>query len=202
MLKDNPANRRRNYFIKKRFQLNFIVKFCLILAAACFVMGLSVYFLSTRTVTASFENLRLVAKSTADFILPTLALSSLAAVILTSLACIIAVMFISHRIAGPLYHLEKSLERIVKGDLTVHTRLRENDEIKVLAEGLNEAVKQLREKVANSQEELKDLAVQLHRAKEKLATSGVSHTEIDALLNPCEENLKKAKQSLSCFKVK
>lgn len=146
-------NRRRNYFIKKKFQASFILKFCLLIILACVVMSSIVYFSSRRTVTTSFEGLRLVVKSTNDFILPGLLLSGLVATALVSLACIAIVLFISHRIAGPLYRFEKSLEQISGGDLTVKTHLRQNDEMKALAGSLDEFAAKLKEDISFAKKE-------------------------------------------------
>ncbi|MCX5715610.1 MAG: HAMP domain-containing protein [Candidatus Omnitrophica bacterium] len=141
-------NKRRHYFIRKAFQAKFILKFCGLIILACLLMGCLVYFLSAKTVTTSFQNLRLDVRSTKDFLLPALLLSSLVAIIFISTACVIIVLFVSHRIAGPLYHLEKSMEQIASGDLTVETHLRKNDEAKALAGSLNDLARKLREDIA------------------------------------------------------
>ena len=57
--------KRRNYFINKSFQTEFILKFCTLVAIGCVVFGIVLYASSSRTLTTSFENSRLVVKSTA-----------------------------------------------------------------------------------------------------------------------------------------
>jgi methyl-accepting chemotaxis protein len=52
----------------------------------------------------------------------------------------IAGIFISHRIAGPLYRIERSAEAIRKGDLTVNFHVRKDDDIKDTAHILDEMV--------------------------------------------------------------
>lgn len=201
MQKQRFQNKRRNYFIKKRFQARFILKFCFLIILTCLLMGSLIYFLSTRTMTASFDNLRLVAKSTSDFILPALALSSLIAIILISLGCVFIVLFISHRIAGPLYRFEKSVEQIASGDLTVNTRLREKDEIKVLAETLNEVISKLRDKITVSQQDVKQLKDQLAYVRKRLGQLGVSSKDIDEILGVLENRAEDLETTLAYFKV-
>jgi methyl-accepting chemotaxis protein len=46
-------------------------------------------------------------------------------------------IFISHRIAGPLFKCEKSIESILKGDLTFRIHLRRGDEMQELAKLIN-----------------------------------------------------------------
>lgn len=201
MQKQKFQNKRRNYFIKKRFQARFILKFCFLIILTCLLMASLIYFLSTRTMTASFDNLRLVAKSTSDFILPALALSSLIAIILISLGCVFIVLFISHRIAGPLYRFEKSVEQIASGDLTVNTRLREKDEIKVLAETLNEVISKLRDKITVSQQDVKQLKDQLAYVRKRLGQLGVSSKDIDEILGVLENRAEDLETTLAYFKV-
>ncbi len=44
---------------------------------------------------------------------------------------------ISNRIAGPIYHVEQSLEKLSQGDLTEHTKFRKRDEFKMLSDKVN-----------------------------------------------------------------
>jgi methyl-accepting chemotaxis protein len=53
-------------------------------------------------------------------------------------------IFVSHKIAGPMYRFEKSAEAISKGDLSVNFYVRKNDEMKHAAVTLEEMVESLR----------------------------------------------------------
>ena len=53
-------------------------------------------------------------------------------------------MYLSHRIAGPLYRIEKSAEEIGSGNLALKIRLRSTDEITKMADRLNEMTEKLR----------------------------------------------------------
>ncbi len=194
-------NQRRNYFIKKEFQAKFILKFCILIISACAVMGALIYFLSTKTATTSFENLRLIVKSTSNFILPTLILSSLVAIIFISTATIIVVLFISHRIAGPLYRLEKSLAEIGSGNLAVDVRLRKSDEIKALAASVNNMIRNLRNPISSSQEKIKELEGEVSRIKDELKQKGIAENEINKILEPLDQDISQIRHNLSYFKI-
>lgn len=176
-------HKRTNYFIKKGFQANFIVKFCLLIMAACSVLSVSAYLLSQKTLTTAFENSRLVIKSTADFILPTLLVSSTASGIIICLATIIVVLFVSHKIAGPIYRFEKTAEAISEGNLTSGLRIRKDDQLQPLASSLDEMEASLRNNIS----ELKNIAGQLE----------------NNLNNPpvLNEKIKLLKQKLDYFKT-
>ena len=133
---DNFGNRRRNYYIDREFQTIFILKFCGLIAIGSIISGLIIYAMSRATVTTTFENSRLTIKSTADFILPAVLLSGAVVIILIGLATIIMTLFISHKIAGPLYRLDKDVQEVTSGNLRMVFHLRAGDEIRPLAASL------------------------------------------------------------------
>lgn len=57
----------------------------------------------------------------------------------------IIVIFISHRIAGPLYRLKMYMEKVENGDYSVKLNFRKNDAIHDIAESFNRMVQGIRE---------------------------------------------------------
>ena len=166
--------RRRNYFIKKQFQTKFILRFCALVVLGSVISGVILYLLSRGTVTTAFVNSRLSIVNTADYILPALIGSGLVSVALISIATAIVVMYLSHRIAGPLFRIEKSAEEIGSGNLALKIRLRSTDEITRMADGLNEMTENLRKSLLEIKSQSDDLGkridslVALYRNKPSL----------------------------------
>ena len=154
---DDVKNRRRNYYIDKEFQTIFILKFCSLIAIGSIISGLIVYAMSRATVTTTFVNSRLTIKSTADFILPAVLLSGAVVIVLIGLATIIMTLFISHKIAGPLYRLDKDVQEITAGNLRVVFRLRTGDELKPLVGSMNNMTNTLRTRITEAKNGLKEL---------------------------------------------
>jgi len=50
----------------------------------------------------------------------------------------------SHRVAGPIYAFTAAMEKVERGDLTVHVKLREKDEFKEFAHSINKAISSTR----------------------------------------------------------
>lgn len=166
-------NRRRNYFINKKFQASFIIKFCSLVIIGTAISGGVVYWMSRSTVTSAFENSRLVIRSTADYILPSVLLSSAIVVIFIGLAAIAITLFTSHRIAGPLFRIQRELEELSKGNLNVNFILRKNDEVRVLADTLNDMTELFRRNILGSAKVISELEAALDAnntdsAKDKL----------------------------------
>ena len=58
-------------------------------------------------------------------------------------------IFLSHRVAGPVYRFEKCVKAIGEGDLGMSFKLRKGDELKGLATSLDEMTQTLRSRVIN-----------------------------------------------------
>jgi len=145
-MKNNIRERRRMRIVKMGFQRGFILKFCAVIICSSLALAAIVYALSASSTTTVFENSRLQLKSTADFILPFLALSSLIVIIAAGAVIVAITLFVSHRIAGPLYRLEKDIAEVIKGNMNMNFRVREKDELRDLANALNQMMKALRDK--------------------------------------------------------
>lgn len=143
--------KRRQYFIDKSFQARFVVKFCLIQILACIATGALIYFLNMQTKTVAFENMRIVVKSTADFILPITLQILLVVVLCISAATIVVTILTSHKISGPLYRLTLEFEKLKNKDFSVPIRIRTSDQLQKVAANAEE----LRLNLQNSVKSLK-----------------------------------------------
>ncbi|MFA5410661.1 MAG: hypothetical protein WC321_02210 [Candidatus Omnitrophota bacterium] len=148
MIEQDFQNRRRNYFIKKKFQMDFILKFCGLVVAGSIISGGIIFLMSKSTLTTAFENSRLVIKSTADFVMPAVLLGSCVVVLLVGLATIFITLFTSHKIAGPLYRMEQDVKDVAVGNLKMKFHLRQGDELKGMAESLEAMARNLQSRIA------------------------------------------------------
>jgi len=146
--------KRRQYFVQKTFQTKFILKFCLIVFGGTLVSSGLLFLFTQGTLTSSSDQFGLVVKDTASAILPYVALSNIITFIIVVIAAIVMILFLSHKIAGPLFRFEKELNEIGKGDLTKTIRLRKKDQCKDLAESLNNMTASLRNKILAVKEEV------------------------------------------------
>ena len=154
---EKHPRRRTHYFVKKSYQLNFIFQFCsLVFLGAVISTGL-LFFLSHGTLTTSFEHSRVIVKKTALAILPSLIYTNIITLILITIATIIVVLIISHKIVGPILRFEKYILEIEQGDLTGRIRLREKDQVQDLAVSLNQMATSLHKKIADIRNDIDQL---------------------------------------------
>ena len=140
-------NRRRIYFIEKKFQTKFILKFCALVAAGALLTIGILYILALKSTTVSIVDSRVVARSTSDFLLPILIQTVVIVMILVGLATMAVTLFVSHKIAGPLYHFKKTMEDLEEGNFSLDFRIRCLDQLKSLAEAFNAMIVKTRKQV-------------------------------------------------------
>jgi methyl-accepting chemotaxis protein len=173
---EKPKIRRRQYFIQKDYQFKFILKFCLIVLAGSILSTAILFFFAQGTLTSSFEHSRLVIRNTATAIMPAVILTNVITLIVIAFATIVAVLLISHKIAGPMFRFEKDFTDIGQGDLTKKVRLREKDQFANLSDSLNIMTATLHEKVVSTEAEVKQLIelASKEKAPQKLV-EGLDH---------------------------
>jgi len=142
----SQTQKRRNYFIDPAFQLNFILKFCVIVIVSSLLIGAAVFILSQNSTTVAIENTKVVVKPTSDFILPELAIILPVIVVFSSLVVLALTLFVSHKISGPIFRIRKEIELLQAGDLTRKFTIRNSDQLQALAQSLNEMTQTLRQK--------------------------------------------------------
>lgn len=147
---DNSISRpykRRVYFIKKSFQAKFILKFCaLVVLGGLLTIGL-LYFLAMQSTTVSVVNSRVVVRTTANFILPILIQTVAIVVVIVGVATVAVTLFVSHKIAGPLYRIRKVMQELEGGDFSHDFHIRHLDQLQDLADTFNNSIKKIREKI-------------------------------------------------------
>ncbi len=141
-----PPTQRKIYIIKRAFQLRyiFIVLMFIFLTAvmSSIVTYLAIFPYLSEKLANVYPQGRLIAL---------LRNANTKALLSTFFVFPVAVWFsviLSHRIAGPWYRLEMSLQDLARGDLSHDISLRKNDELQSLAISLNKVIQNLRE-VAN-----------------------------------------------------
>jgi methyl-accepting chemotaxis protein len=157
MSQDKQSHRRTDYFIKKDFQFKFILKFCLLVFIGVVISTVLLFLLSQDTLTSSFEQSRLVVKKTGLAILPSVVYTNLITLGLITIATIIVTLFVSHKMAGPMFRFEEELKEIGKGNLTKKVMIRKKDQIADMAVCLNNMVSSLHAKVLDIQTEVEHI---------------------------------------------
>ncbi len=139
--------KRHIYFIEKKFQTNFILKFCALVATGALLTIGILYFLSSKSTTVSIVDSRVMVRATSDFLLPILIQTVFIVILVVGLATVAITLFVSHKISGPLYHFKKTMEELERGDFSSDFRIRCLDQLQSLSETFNAMIGKTRKQV-------------------------------------------------------
>ncbi len=123
--------RRVHYLINKKFQLAFAAKFVFITTLISAFIGFQLYAIVWPVVS------QFVPQQTMAFVRHQIFFRGILFLGLAALLIIAISIVISHRLAGPIFSMEQTINRIVQGEKIEFIRLRKNDELKGFAEKIN-----------------------------------------------------------------
>lgn len=147
----SQIRRRKKYFIKPGFQSRLTAIFILIVIIVANIVGTLVYGFSVEKLESNLveeAKLPVDSKQLGQALLPGVIIAELISIFVVAFICI----FVTHTIAGPVYRMEKVVRNIGEGDLTHFIKLRPKDELKDLADSMNEMTMGLRNKVISFRE--------------------------------------------------
>lgn len=151
-------NRRSviNYSIKKQMQFRLLARVMLIALIATGLVAVFFYFYSNQEIGQSFRHFHIQARNFLDFLLPSIVIALIIGIVIAFSMAI----FFPHRIAGPLYRMERELkEKVSEGDLTVRFSVRKGDELGELAQALNIMIEKLNLRLGRIKTASDELAV-------------------------------------------
>ncbi len=181
--------KRRKYFIKKRFQTSFFIRFAILLILESFLIAGLFMYLSSGTLTTGYSGSQLTIERTSEFFSSTFLIIALIVGVIVALAGMLTFMLLSHRLAGPLYRFERSLENISRGDLTYRIKLRSADQLTELQEALNRFTENMERQIIAMKMDVNE-ALRLFSKKEDPQS-----------LKYLEERLNKLKEGMESFKT-
>ncbi|MBN2121393.1 MAG: methyl-accepting chemotaxis protein [Candidatus Omnitrophica bacterium] len=181
--------KRKNYLINKRFQINFIFKFIvLIVLESALILGLFMY-VSKNTLTTGYAGSILKIERTQNFFFVPFIFITLIVVVGVAIVALVVFTLLSHRIAGPLYRFEKVLKQMEEGDFTGSINLRKTDQLVEFREALNNFMNSLDKRMGSIKDGLKDV--------ESLLSKGDDPQVISEL----NKSLSLIKKEINHFKV-
>ena len=123
--------KRTNYLINTRYQIKFAIKFAIITTLLSGFVAFQLYAIVWPVLS------RFVPEETVSFVTQQIFSR---AVIFLALALVMIVAFtivISHRVAGPIFSMHRTIKRILNGETIEFVTLRKNDEFQNFAKDLN-----------------------------------------------------------------
>lgn len=116
---------------------------------------------------------------------------------------IIAVIsiFVSHKIAGPVYRLEESTKLIASGDLTHRVHLRQGDELGDLQDAFNEMTESLSKMVYKDREVIERLARTGDNLRKRVDEENITKESLEEITYELNSIIEELKLVTSGFKL-
>jgi methyl-accepting chemotaxis protein len=130
------------------------MKFCALVAGGAVLTTLFLYILSRYSTTVSIVKARVVVTTTGDFILPLLIQTLIVVTFIVSIAAGVVTLFVSHKIAGPLYRFKQSFKDLSLGNFTNQVRLRKDDQLHEVATEFNQMINNVRGQIVAANDSL------------------------------------------------
>ncbi len=175
------TQKRKTLFIQRAFQGRFIAWIIGLLMLSVVCSALILYLLLSSELGTELQIAHHQILSTWQRLGPAILVGSVLAVVIGGLAAAVVVLYISHKIAGPLYRFERLFEEVGRGNFEVSTSLRQSDQLKGLADAFADMLGQLRVRNQNQQAELGKLIETVKELRNTLPKTSEGEKQLDAL---------------------
>ena len=135
--------KRRKFFIKKDFQGKLILSCFLFVTGGGLLFNVLLGLLSADSLTISYNNQDIQLGQTPFMLLKQVLTANWLLIVIGGGFVMLASLLLSHRIAGPLFRFESTVDNMKSGYLDNIIHLRDKDEGKELAQKINEFNTQL-----------------------------------------------------------
>ncbi|MGM0598416.1 MAG: HAMP domain-containing protein [Candidatus Rifleibacteriota bacterium] len=189
--------RRRTYLIKTGLQLRYMGIIISTMLMVAFGVGWIIYHTSwsqiANTPDLTLDKLAMIFDSVNGLLTRWV-------VVFVFIIAILSI-FVSHKIAGPVYRLEETTRIIASGDLTYQVNLRQGDELRDLQEAFNKMSDSLRSMVAKDREIIDRLILAGNKLKETMDQQKQDPKAIEGVADDLYSIIEELRLVTSGFKI-
>jgi methyl-accepting chemotaxis protein len=189
-------HKRRQYLVDKKLQTKYALLTILLLVIYTFLFAVilftpSILGLSTgETLAEQTEAARTLLNLHAS-VWPAL---GIVIVILAGIS-----VFITHKIAGPVYRFKKVLTEVADGNLDISIKLRKRDDLQDLAEDMNGVIVELRNFVQTLQEDHETMSSCIDDLEERIKSNQISSESANELIEKLRTSRQKTAETLKKY---
>jgi methyl-accepting chemotaxis protein len=148
-----------NLSVEKEFQRWLLVRIFGVIILSSVLAALILFFYARHETITSFYSAHIKIRRVSDLLLPVIFCGASVSLVAGALLA----FFLPQKIAGPIFRIEKELQAVRCGDLTVVIKLRRHDTLKSFAAKINEVIADLNSGAKGLQIEGQKLQVALEQ---------------------------------------
>ncbi|MFQ5901061.1 MAG: HAMP domain-containing protein [Thermodesulfobacteriota bacterium] len=124
--------------IERGFRARFIIKFCLLIIAGVLMLGSVLYLIGHKELGTTYSQAISTIIGLKNLLIPTIIVTIFIQIVILCLITIFLTLYTSHKVAGPVYRLERSFKEVEEGNLAINIHFRTDDQMKELERAFNE----------------------------------------------------------------
>ncbi|MGA1791054.1 MAG: HAMP domain-containing protein [bacterium] len=196
MKKGNKKRKTINFSIKKGMQFRLIFRIFIIILIAVMLSGVIFWVGSHKKVDSSYRQFHVQLRNFRDMILPLAIIGTIAGL----LGALILSLFFPLHLVGPLYRIEKSLERVTNGDLSNHLlNIRSGDELHELACQVTRMTEKMKERIKLLKEQNKREEIVYNQMRDAFENSDMKI--IKETISGLDQEIERTREILDEFKI-
>ncbi len=187
--------KRRNYLINKSLQLRYISMTAILMVIISIIIGWAIY---STTWGILFDKLEGITALDELFIDLSSRIFIRTCSLILSGVCLatLIVMFVVHRVAGPLFRVKRTMDRIAAGVIPHRLKFRKRDELQDIAKAIDGAIQKIGEMSRQNLNVVEQSSASVQKVKQLLALEKPNIQEADREL----DNLAKRLQEFETFR--
>lgn len=194
-----PRYKRKQYIVAAKFQLKYVGLILALVFMTGILCSYVVYYTSMLLLGDKLANVypqgRLIS------IVNMVNLRILLSLVLVTPLIFVIGIYASHKIAGPIYRIEKFLKSMASGEISETLTLRKNDELVALAEGINMVSESMRATVRQEKEHLEKAAILLDGLRRTVQARHTDKDTIESAIDRIGEEIGSANLELNKYKL-
>ena len=194
-----PRFRRRRYIVAKGFQLRYVGWILLLMFLTAALCSYVVYYTSMILMGEKLANVypqgRLV------HILKLVNSRILVSVLLISPLVAVVGIFLSHKIAGPLYRIERFLNSMALGNIGSRLVLRRGDELVSLANSINHVADSIKQSITSQKTRLSNVLAEINNLTRLSSQKIQLDPDLTNVISKVSEEIDALKKELERYKI-
>ncbi|MCM8790383.1 MAG: methyl-accepting chemotaxis protein [Candidatus Omnitrophica bacterium] len=200
MIANNKTRfKRKQLFVSAKFQLKYVGLILLLMFITAIVCSYVVYYSSMILLAEKLANVypqgRLIA------IIKTVNFRVLLSIVLLMPFVAYIGIYLSHKIAGPIYRMERFLEDMAGGNLTSRLSLRKGDELGSIADKINLLSDSMKQTIGRQKASLTKVLIELENLKKLADSKPADISQFDNNIDRLQKEIKDLAHELDWYKV-
>lgn len=183
-----PHFKRSRIFIKKAFQLRFVLGVFVVILLSGLCSALLIYWFISDDLHAQMFSAHVNLEHTHDRLGLAIMIGNSIAIVAAGIVSMITVLYATHKIVGPIYRFEALCEQVGNGDFDAVALLREKDHFQELAQSFTDMTAKLREQRERRLQLLSEIKRQIDIGKTNgdLSEQQALNTVLETLITELE----------------